>query len=141
MDNTKVINLGYNPLLKSYGEEIQLIRRTLQGERLKETRKEMEQLVGIEERALELEMKQPENIDHWSKQLRLLLREEIEDDGAREKAEAILAIISRALHAEEWHALYRELAFFCLVLLEQLEYSRGVLTKIGLDSSPMKPQH
>lgn len=137
MDNRKVIDLEYIRSSKSGGEEGQLIRKALEDERLKETKGEMQQLLGMEKRALELENGMPESTFQWAEQLRLLSEEEIADYGA---ASARLALIARALHAEEWHVLYRELALFSLTLLEQLEHSRGMLRKMGLNDSLIKPE-
>jgi hypothetical protein len=137
MDNGKVIDLESIRSLKSAGEEEQLIRQTLGDGRLKETRKEMEQLLGIEKRALEIENRTPEYSFDWEEQLRSLSQEETKDYRA---AAARLALFARALHAEEWHVLYREMALLSLVLLEQLEYSRGVLKKMGLDDSVIKSE-
>jgi acyl carrier protein phosphodiesterase len=77
----------------------------------------------------------PEYSFDWAEQLRSLSEQEIKDYAA---AAARLALIARALHTEEWHVLYREVALFSLVLLEQLEYSRGMLRKMGLDESLIK---
>jgi hypothetical protein len=134
MDNNKVIDLKHIRSMKNT-EEGQLIRQALEDEKLRETRKEMEQLFGMERRALELENGMPEYSFDWAEQLRSLSEQEIKDYAA---AAARLALIARALHTEEWHVLYREVALFSLVLLEQLEYSRGMLRKMGLDESLIK---
>jgi hypothetical protein len=137
MENGKVIDLEAVRPLRGAEEENQLIRKALENERLRETRREMEQLLGIEKKALELENGMPEYTLRWAESLRVLSKDEIKDHG--EEA-ARLALIARALRAEEWHVLYRELALFSLKLLEQLESCRGMLGKIGLDGSPIKAE-
>lgn len=126
MDTGKVISLKQARSFKNTGEEGQLIRQALEDENLKEARREMEQLLDIEKKALELENGMPEYTFDWAEQLQSLSQEEIKDYGA---AAARLALIARALHAEEWHLLYRELALFSLGLVEELEHSRGVVRK------------
>jgi hypothetical protein len=135
MDNNKIIDLNHIRSMKNTGEEGQLIRQALEDQKLRETKKEMEQLLGMEKRALELENGMPEYTFDWAEQLRSLSEDDMKDYGA---AAARLALITRALHTEEWHVLYRELALFSHVLVGQLEYSRGMLRKMGLDESLIK---
>jgi hypothetical protein len=134
MDNNKIIDLNHIRSMKNT-EEGQLIRQALEDEKLRETKKEMGQLLGMERRALELEDGMPEYSFDWVGQLRSLSEDDLKDYGA---AAARLALIARATHTEEWHVLYREVALFSLVLLEQLEYARGMLRKMGLDESLIK---
>src|SRR2546426_11583249 len=138
MENGKVIDLEAIRALKGAGEEDQLIRRALENERLQETKREMEQLLGIEKRALELENGMPEYALRWAEQLRSLSQGEVKDYGAEA---AQFALIARAMQAEEWHVLYRELALFSLTLLEQLEHSRGLLRETGLNGPLIKAGH